>query len=131
MKFHNHGEGCYWSLLSLSQHLRCTLRSVRALQTYGPISGRGCLLDEPASQWEARIYIRMFAIQGPISRWVLFKTLYYRYIIWRQHTKSRHNRNCFANAMIITDRRVGLQSVLKLSILYETSNLAKLRFQLY
>ena len=29
-----------------------TLRSVRALQTYGPISGRGCLLDEPASQWE-------------------------------------------------------------------------------
>ena len=36
-----------------------TLRSVRALQTYGPISGRGCLLDEPASQWEARIYIHV------------------------------------------------------------------------
>ena len=34
-----------------------TLRSVRALQTYGPISGRGCLLDEPASQWEAYIFI--------------------------------------------------------------------------
>ena len=44
-----------------------TLRSVRALQTYGPISGRGCLLDEPASQWEACIYIRTFATHGPIS----------------------------------------------------------------
>ena len=27
---------------------------------YGPISGRGCLLDEPTSQWEARIYIHVF-----------------------------------------------------------------------
>ena len=27
-----------------------TLRSANALQTYGPISGCGCLLDEPASQ---------------------------------------------------------------------------------
>ena len=44
-----------------------TLRSVRALQTYGPISGRGCLLDEPASQWEECIYIRTFATHLPIS----------------------------------------------------------------
>ena len=27
-----------------------TLRSANALQTYGPISGRSCLLNEPASQ---------------------------------------------------------------------------------
>ena len=26
---------------------------------YGPISSRGCLLDEPASQWEACIYIHV------------------------------------------------------------------------
>ena len=44
-----------------------TLGSVRALQMYGPISGHGCLLDEPASQWEACIYIHMFATHGPIS----------------------------------------------------------------
>ena len=44
-----------------------TLRLVRVLQTYGPISGRGCLLDEPASQWEACIYMRTFATHLPIS----------------------------------------------------------------
>ena len=44
-----------------------TLGSVRALQTYGPISSRGCLLEEPASQWEACIYIHTFATHGPIS----------------------------------------------------------------
>ena len=44
-----------------------TLRSVRASQTYGPIRGRGCLLDEPASQWEAFIYIHTFATHLPIS----------------------------------------------------------------
>ena len=37
----------------------------------GPISGHGCLLDEPASQWEACIYKHMFASHGPISMCVL------------------------------------------------------------
>ena len=44
-----------------------TLGSVRALQTYRPISGRGCMLDEPVSQWEECIYIRTFATHLPIS----------------------------------------------------------------
>ena len=43
------------------------LGSVCALQTYGPIRGRGCLLDEPTSQWEACIYIHTFATHGLIS----------------------------------------------------------------
>ena len=52
-----------------------TLRSANALQTYGPISGRGCVLDEPASQWEERVYIHTFATHLPISVCVLtFKT---------------------------------------------------------
>ena len=44
-----------------------TLRLANALQKYGPISGRGCLLDELASLQEARIYIHMFATHLPIS----------------------------------------------------------------
>ena len=37
-----------------------TLRLANVLQTYGPISGCGCLLDEPTGQWEgpAFMYIR-------------------------------------------------------------------------
>ena len=31
--------------------------------------GHGCLLDEPASQWEERIYIPTFATHLPISVW--------------------------------------------------------------
>ena len=44
-----------------------TLRSANALQTQEPISGRGCLLDEPTSQLEARIYILTFTTHLPIS----------------------------------------------------------------
>ena len=50
--------------VSINTH---TLRSICALQTYRPISGRGCLLDEPASQWEACIYIHTFATHLLIS----------------------------------------------------------------
>ena len=38
----------------------------------GPISGCGCLLDEPASQWEECIYIRTFATHLPISMCLSF-----------------------------------------------------------
>ena len=58
---------CFYKSVKLSLMISDTLGSVRALQTYGPISGRGCLLDEPASQWEACIYIHTFATHGPIS----------------------------------------------------------------
>ena len=40
---------------------------------FSTISGCGCLLDEPASQWEECIYIRTFATHLPISMFLWYR----------------------------------------------------------
>ena len=104
--------------ITIRENCNCgfyTLGSVHALQTYGPISGRGCLLDEPASQWEACIYIHTFATHGPISTWGEIRGNSASRQSYRHHciVSIRYLLTCVCNAF--ADLNVSFHSLIDLS----------------